>query len=67
MTVRRNKRYCAVCSKPLGNTTYACYECEGEDASEHYGELSSLDSTTTDKGVTYRGGERNMAFGMLVR
>ena len=61
------KRSCAVCSKPLGNTTYACFECEGQDESHLYGELSSVESTTTESGVTYRGGERNMAFGELVR
>jgi len=66
MTGRR-KPTCHSCGKPLANTVYECHDCGGVDVSHLYGELSSVESTTAGDDVTYRGGERNVAFGELVR
>ena len=58
---------CMGCGDRLGNTVARCHDCSNEDESHLYGELSTVAGTTTESGVTYRGGERNMAFGKLVR
>jgi len=66
MTGHRIPR-CQSCGDRLGNSVHMCHDCSNENESHLYGELSAVAGTTTENGVTYRGGERNVAFGELVR